>query len=164
MDREKEILEIYKNEGIDGLKRVNATSDEIDKIVNKIDDKIKQLNLEEMNNISNQLSYNFPSDYRDFYSSQISLHIKPNLFKVGNVEKMISYLFSMDENSKTYIMNFQKFDSEYEKILIPFAELEFGDLLCFDRNNNEIIYYNHEQDTIQKVADNWQQFRDMLYE
>ena len=164
MDREKEILEIYKNEGIDGLKRVNATSDEIDKIVNKIDNKIKQLNLEEMNNISNQLSYNFPSDYRDFYSSQISLHIKPNLFKVGNVEKMISYLFSMDENSKTFIMKCQKFDSSYEKELVPFAELEFGDLLCFDRNTNDIVYYNHEQDTISKVADNWQQLKDMLYE
>lgn len=107
MDREKEILKVYKNEGIDGL---------------------------------------------------------PNLLKINNIEKMIRHLFSMDENSKTYIMKFQKFDSNYEKQLVPFAELEFGDLLCFDRNTNDIIYYNHEQDTISKVADNWQQLKDMLYE
>lgn len=164
MDREKEILKVYKNEGIDGLKRLNATNDEIDKIVNRIDDKIKQLNIEALNIISKQLNYTFPSDYCDYYSSQISLHIKPNLLKINNIEKMIRHLFSMDENSKTYIMKFQKFDSNYEKQLVPFAELEFGDLLCFDRNTNDIIYYNHEQDTISKVADNWQQLKDMLYE
>ena len=32
MDREKEILKVYKNEGIDGLKRLNATNDEINQI------------------------------------------------------------------------------------------------------------------------------------
>lgn len=164
MNREKEILEVYKNEGVNGLKRLNVTNDEIDNIVNGIDAEIKQLNIEAIKCISNKLKYTFPSDYCEFYSSQLDLHIKPNLFKVDNKEKIISYLFSMEESNKLSIIKFQNIDSEYEKQLIPFAALEFGDLLCFDKNNNDIVYYNHEQDSIIKVADNWKQLEGMLYE
>lgn len=121
------------------------------------------MNTEIIKKVSKQLNYDIPVDYQNFYLSQESLHIKPNMFKINNNEKMISYLFSMDENSKTYIIKFQSFDSQYEKQLIPFAELEFGDLLCFDRNSNEIIYYNHELDIIEKVADNWHQLEGNLY-
>lgn len=121
------------------------------------------MNTEVIKRVSKQLNYYIPVDYQNFYLSQESLHIKTNMLKINNNEKMISYLFSMDENSKTYIMKFQSFDSQYEKQLVPFAELEFGDLLCFDRNSNEIIYYNHELDIIEKVADNWHQLEGNLY-
>lgn len=164
-DREKLIEETLKKEGIEGLKKLNVTNEEIDKVVNEIDKKIKKLNMEETLLISKELGYNLPIDYCTYYSKQItSLHIKPNLFKVDNNEKMISYLFSMDKDSKTYIINFQKFDSEYEQNLVPFAELEFGDLLCFDRKDNSIVYYNHEEDSIAKVSQSWKDFEESLYE
>ena len=61
-------------------------------------------------------------------------------------------------------MNFQKFDSKHEQELVPFAELEFGDLLCFDRKDNSIVYYNHEKDSITKVSNSWKDFEETLYE
>ena len=118
---------------------------------------------EQIENVSRKLNYTFPSDYIDYYLSISDLHIKPNLFMVNNKEKILRYLFSMDENHKSYIMKFQGSDSKYDEQLITFAELEFGDSLCFDRNTNEIIYYDHELDSITKLADNWTQVRDMLY-
>ena len=164
-DREKLIEETLQKEGVEGLKKLNVTSDEIDRVVNRIDRKIEKLNMEGASLISKELGYNLPMDYCTYYSKQITtLHIKPNLFKVNNNEKMISYLFSMDKDSKTYIMNFQKFDSKYEQELVPFAELEFGDLLCFNRKNNSIVYYNHEEDSVTKVSDCWKDFEKTLYE
>ena len=127
-------------------------------------DNTKQININNFDNVLKRIKLHF-SCWLSWilYVSQDSLHIKPNLFKIGEIEKMIRCLFSIDKNSKTYIIKFQKFDSKYEKQLVPFAELELGDLLCFDRNTNEIVYYDHEQDATAKIADNWEQLSAILY-
>ena len=70
----------------------------------------------------------------------------------------------MDSDSKVFILNYQDIDSQYKGRIVPFALLEFGDSLCFDKNDNSIVYYDHETDTIEKVADNWDEFKDTLYE
>ena len=70
----------------------------------------------------------------------------------------------MDPNSKTYILKFQNFDSELKDKLVPFAELEFGDTLCFERETNKIVIYNHETDTIDVVANDWNNFIKELYD
>ena len=163
-DREKLIVETLKEKGREGLKELNVSSEEIDKIVANIDKKLGQLNMEQTLAVSKELDYNLPIDYCVYYAKQINLHIKPNLFKVNGKEKMINSLLSMDSDSKVFILNYQKIDSQYNGQIVPFALLEFGDSLCFDKNDNSIVYYDHETDTIEKVADNWDEFKDTLYE
>ena len=130
-----------------------------------MNEKAKNIELleRELIDISQKLNYEFPSEYCAFYIKQLTPYIKPDLFKVNGKEKKISYLFTTNSDDKKCILNFQKFDSEYEKILVPFAELEFGDLLCFNRNENSVIYYDHENDTITKVANSWEDFYRNLY-
>ena len=113
--------------------------------------------------VENELGYVFPLDYCTYYQEQSDLHVKPNLFKVNDNEKVINRLFSMNKDDREYIVKFQSFDSEYKDELVPFAVLEFGDLLCFSREDNSIIYYNHDLDTVTKVADTFNHFKDMLY-
>lgn len=146
------------------IKKINLTAEQIDNLVGKIDNKIAILNMKETMAVSELLGYNLPIDYCTFYSKQLTLHIKPNLFKVNNVEKIIRYLFSMDKDNKNYIMKFQYLDSQYNEKIVPFAELEFGDLLCFNKEDDTIVYYDHEQDKIATLAKNWTDFRATLYE
>lgn len=162
-DREKLILETLKEKGRKGLKEINVSNEEIDKIVDNIDKKLSQLNLEQTLSVSKELDYNLPIDYCVYYAKQINLHIKPNLFKVNGKEKIINSLLSMDIDSKLYILNYQKIDSQYNGKIVPFALLEFGDYLCFDKNNNNIVYYNHETDTVEPISKNWDDFYKILY-
>lgn len=163
-DREKLIVETLKEKGREGLKELNVSSEEIDKIVANIDKKLGQLNMEQTLAVSKKLDYNLPIDYCVYYAKQINLHIKPNLFKVNGKEKMINSLLSMNSDSKVFILNYQKIDSQYNGQIVPFALLEFGDTLCFNKSDNSIVYYDHENDTIEKLADKWDEFQGSLYE
>ena len=162
-EREKVIIETLENKGREGLKETNVTSEEKDELVNSIDKKIKMLNMEETLAVSKELGYNLPIDFCVFYSKQMNLHIKTNMFKVNGSEKIINTLLSMDKDSKYFILNFQVSDSQNKDRLLAFALLEFGDSLCFDKNDNSIVYYNHELDDFDKVANSWKEFEGMLY-
>ena len=70
----------------------------------------------------------------------------------------------MDPNSKIYILKFQSFDSDLKDKIIPFAELEFGDTLCFERETNKIGIYNNETDTFDIIAGDWNTFIKELYD
>lgn len=163
-DREKLILETLKEKGREGLKEINVSNEEIEKIVDNIDKKLSQFNLEQTLSVSKELDYNLPIDYCIYYAKQINLHIKPNLFKINGKEKIIDSLLSMNIDSKLFILNYQKIDSQYNERIIPFALLEFGDNLCFNKSDNSIVYYDHENDTIEKIADKWDEFAKSLYE
>lgn len=125
------------------------------------------MDLETLNyidNVEKEINYKFPPDYKNYLLGGESLKLKNNMFVLANgIEKIVRYLYSMDPNSKTYILKFQKFDSELNDKLVPFAELEFGDMLCFDRSSNDIVIYDHETDTMTFVASNWNDFFNSLY-
>lgn len=155
-EKEKLIIETLKEKENAGLKELNISNEDIDK-------KLVQLNMEQTLVISKELGYNLPIDYCVYYAKQINLHIKPNLFKINDIEKKINSLLSMDSDSKVFILNYQKIDSQYNGKIVPFALLEFGDYLCFDKNNNNIVYYNHETDTVEPISKNWDDFYKILY-
>ena len=109
--------------------------------------------LENINNVEKQLCYNFPDDFKNYLLNVNSLKLDKSYIKLE--DKIIHSLLSLDALSKEYILNFQKFDSQYENTLIPFALLEFGDLLCFERETNKIVIYYHESDTYKTLAESW---------
>lgn len=86
-EKEKLIIETLKEKWKAGLKELNIFSEDIDKVVTSIDKKLVQLNMEQTLVISKELGYNLPIDYCVYYAKQINLHIKPNLFKINDIEK-----------------------------------------------------------------------------
>lgn len=165
-ERKNIIYEALKNKNQEKLKELNVNEKEINEILSEIDNKLEKLDTEEKNIISeveNDINYQFPKDFKNFILGKRDLHIKPNLFKVNGQEKILRYINSFDKHSITYIGKIQNFDSKYKDSIVPFAELEFGDNLCFDRKTNKIVIYNHEEDTIREVAENWNKFYSTLY-
>lgn len=162
-NREKEILESIRKQDKEKLKKLDVTPDEVDQLVKSIDNRLIQLNLEQSIEISKKINYNLPIDYCTYYAKQIDLHIKPNIFKLGNNEKVIRFLYDMTENENNSILNHQNHDSQYDGRIVHFAELEFGDTLAFDKETNYIVCYNHEDDTITQIAITWDEFENKLY-
>lgn len=116
----------------------------------------------EIMEVEGNINYIFPLEYKDYLLQHAATNVR-KAFKVGDVEKIIRYFYSMDPDSKRYILKFQKFDSSLNEKLVPFAELEFGDTLCFERDTNKIFWYNHELDTATFLADTWDHFFSQLY-
>lgn len=47
---------------------------------------------------------------------------------------------------------------------IPFGIDNFGNLICFDKNNDKVVFVNHENMSIEIIADNFDCFLDKLYD
>jgi len=166
--RTKEIIDALSNKDQDKLKRLEVTNEEIESILKSINNKIEKLDYEILQyiiNVEKQVNYNFVEDYKNYLLNHTELKPEKNILELSNgVEKLVRYFYSMDPNSKTYILKFQGLDSEFKNKLVPFGELEFGDTLCFERESNKIVVYNHENDTIDLVANDWNIFMAKLYD
>ena len=119
--------------------------------------KIKEIIGMKIMMVESIIGYTFPSDFKDYYKSLDDIRINKEV-SIDDNKKMLRYFYSMDAESKLYLVKYLNFDSKYNTVLIPFAEFEFGDLLCFDKNTNFIFLYNHEEDKIIKVCENFSEF------
>lgn len=160
--RARQIIDTLSDKDQDRLKILNVSNEEIESILKSIDRKLEKLNseiLEFICNVEKEINYIFVEDYKNYLLKHTSLKPEKNILGLANgTEKLVRYFYSMDPYSKTYILKFQNFDSELKDKLVPFAELEFGDTLCFERETNKIVIYNHETDTIDVVANDWNSF------
>ena len=142
------------------------TEKEKEKLLNKIDSNINaidELNLK-IQEVEKTLNYKFPNDYKNYLLRLMPFKMKRCIFEISaNKNKVINTLFGMDKDDKNYILDNQQFDSKFENVLIPFASLEFGDMLCFNRETNKIVIYNHEEDEFDEVARNFNELQDKLF-
>ena len=47
---------------------------------------------------------------------------------------------------------------------VPFGIDNFGNLICFDANNDKIVFVNHEDMSVEAIAENFDGFMSGLYE
>lgn len=106
-------------------------------------------------NIEKELNYIFPKDYKEYMNNNGNLKFENNIIKFNNNEKVFRTLYCFDSDNKYYyILNKQYFgDSKYSNTLVAIGEFEFGDLLCFNKNDNKVVIYDHELDEITPIAD-----------
>lgn len=161
-DRNKQIKEVLSNKNYTKLKKLKVSNKELGSFLKVTDNKIEKLDskiLQYIINVEKEINYTFVEDYKKYLLNNSMLKPEKNILGLSNgTEKLVRYFYSMDPNSKIYILKFQSFDSKLKDKLVPFAELEFGDILCFERETNRIVIYNHEIDTFDIVADNWNNF------
>lgn len=166
--RSRQIIDALSNKNQEKLKELNVSNEEIESVLKSIDRKLEKLDseiLEYINNVEKEINYTFVEEYKNYLLKHSSLKPEKNILGLPNgTEKIVRHFYSMDPNSKTFILKFQSFDSELKDKLIPFAELEFGDILCFERETNKIVIYNHESDTVDVIANNWNTFIKELYD
>lgn len=98
------------------------------------------------------INYKFPEDFKNYYKNIDNLNIDKEII-INNEKYNITSLLSFDSEDKLYIIKYLNFNSEYSKVLIPFAILSSTDTLCFDRNTNIVFLYKTDEDKIIKVSD-----------
>lgn len=124
------------------------------KLLNLIDNNIALLE------VSEKIGYTFPKGYEKFYNDGMCI----KFINVDNNEIQVKNMISMDKNSDFYIEKYVKTNSKVLSELIPIAVLESNNLLCFDRNNNNVVFYNQTSESIKMIADTWEDFIRQLAE
>lgn len=167
-NRNKQIIEALSNKDQAKLKELKTSDEEIESILKIVDNRIEKLDYKILGYISDvekKINYTFSEEYKNYLLTHSVLKPEKNILGLSNGnEKLVRYFYSMDPDSKIYILKFQSFDSKLKDKIIPFAELEFGDTLCFERKASKIGIYNHEADTFDIIADDWNTFIKELYD
>ncbi len=74
-----------------------------------------------------------------------------------------SFLSFNREDRETVWKVFEWNREELSNRYIPFAIDNFGNIVCFDKENDNIVFLNHENSSIEFVADNFEIFLSKLY-
>lgn len=81
----------------------------------------------------------------------------------GNERELKTFL-SFNPDDKESIWNTPIGEKEQGLLsYVAFAVDNFGNLICFDKKNNSIIFVNHETLEIEIIADNFDEFILMLF-
>lgn len=75
-----------------------------------------------------------------------------------------SFLSFNKEDRETVWKIFDWNKDELTNKYVPFAIDNYGNLICFDANNDKIVFVNHEDMSVEIIADNFDNFLNMLYE
>lgn len=75
-----------------------------------------------------------------------------------------SFLSFNREDRETVWKIFEWNKEELTNKYIPFGIDNFGNLICFNANNDKIVFVNHEDMSVENIADNFDEFLNMLYE
>ena len=118
----------------------------------------------EIEAIENELNYKFPNDYKEYMNNNNPLKFKNKIIKISNNEKVFGHLLSFDPSSIYFILKWQNYLYECESKFIAIGEFEFGDILCFDKQTNNLVIYFHETGKNEILANNFTNFLSKLNE
>ena len=86
----------------------------------------------------------------------------------GGQEEILNNLVSFLEEDTSFILDIINDTENFTgSNLVPIAEDPFGNLFCysFGENTCEIVFWNHEEGTINKhVCNNFEELMEMLHE
>ncbi|MGL4607584.1 MAG: SMI1/KNR4 family protein [Eubacteriaceae bacterium] len=81
------------------------------------------------------------------------------VFDTSNTaERTIKKLLSFNKDDDENIWKANTFLKNINEALIAFAMDSFGNYICFQKDENNIVFFEQETETIEKVADNFDGF------
>jgi len=122
---------------------------------------IKKLESEDLiHEYEEKVNYKFPNDFIICVKENNGGYPELENFNTENNIEVFNRLYSFNKNDRTSIWN--DFDwcghEEMKNKYVVFACDPFGNQICFDKTNNEIVFLNHEKLSVQKVADCFSDF------
>ena len=83
---------------------------------------------------------------------------------VSKERELKSFLSFNKDDRETVWKIFEWNKEELTNKYVPFAIDNFGNLICFDASNDKIVFINHEDMSVEFIADNFDSFMSGLYD
>ncbi len=113
-------------------------------------------------------------------SEKYNICIPEDLIKLletanGATPSKTKFMLKVDEKLLGAILSFNPGEKEadsfedamnigFSKNIIPFGIDPFGNYICYNTDDKSIVFFDHEEDSIEKVAESLEEFINMLYE
>lgn len=119
---------------------------------------------EDLLEVESQINFIFPDDFREFILEFNEAQPDKNIINLIRESGItIQSFLSIRPEDEFYIPKFVKNDSVYfSKSLVPIAVNDSGNMFCYDRLSKCIMYYWHEIDGADFVANDLTEMLEML--
>ena len=114
----------------------------------------------------NIAEYRFPPDFKKCVKLYNGGLPTKNAFDTDkHSERLLKTFLSFNKEDIDSVWNAIEWSKEeLSGKYVTFAIDNFGNLVCFDIHNDEIVFIDHETFNIEKVADSFSNFLEKLYE
>ena len=104
--------------------------------------------------------YTFCDSFKTYITKNNGGRPNKRIFDTNKAkEREVKTFLSFNKDDKeTVWKSFEACKEKLNDIFIPFAIDNFGNLICFNISNDNIIFLNHENLTIEIVAENFDDF------
>ncbi len=113
-------------------------------------------------------AFKLPSDFIIFLRGCNAAKPAPRIFDTALKKgRVFSALISFDAADEINIFNTiaDLRSAGFPEQLVPFAADPFGNYICFDsRRQNAVVFWDHENNTTEAVADSFAQFFELLHD
>ena len=127
---------------------------------------IKPLNSEKLIDDFEQLvCYFFPNEFKSCVRLNNGGRPAYKRFDTDkNIGREIKSFLSFNFNDKETVWKIYEWnEEELSNKYIAFAIDNFGNLICFDSKNDGVVFFNHENSTIELIASSFVEFMNLLY-
>ena len=119
--------------------------------------------IEEYETITN---YTFPEDYKDFIRNNNGGRPERRVFDTEKSEgRSFKSLLSYNHNDRETVWKIYNWNkNELGGMYIPFATDDSGNLICFEKISNGIVFINTDDLSVERIADSFSIFINSFYE
>ena len=112
------------------------------------------------------VKYGFCDSFRKCVIANNGGRPSKKIFDTDKVKEreLKSFLSFNKEDRETVWKIFDWNKDELSDKYVPFGIDNFDNLICFDANNDNVIFVNHEDMSIETIADDFDGFMNSLYE
>lgn len=110
--------------------------------------------------------YELPKDFRNFVIEFNGGRPERKGFSTstGESRELKSFLSFNPDDKETVWKVYEAFEDKLKQKYLPFAIDNFGNYICFNTENNNIVFLNHEDLSVEYVADTFVSLLNLLYE
>lgn len=110
-----------------------------------------------------EMDVSFPYDFREFVKlNNYARPVRDAFDSETSKEHVMNRLLSFNKGDIENIYDAKKVVSDFDITLFPFANDPFGNFICF--KDGRVVYWLHENNIIEPVANSFTDFLEMLYD
>lgn len=101
----------------------------------------------QIDDLENNLGFSLPEFFKEILKKYNVCKPKYSYYKEEKIEFNLNFLFGFsDSDYRDLLYEFNIYEGRMPNELFPIGSIDGGDLLCMNKNTNEIYYWFHEED------------------
>lgn len=114
--------------------------------------------------MSKKYNITIPNELAKFIEKTNAATPSKTKFMLKVDEKILGAVLSFNPGEKEADSFESAMNIKFDEGIIPFGIDPFGNYICYGTSQGNIVFFDHENDSIEIVAESLSEFLDMLYE